>query len=510
MADHSHLDDPTCSPLGSGPLVPLLRPDDDPADPVTRRTWHEAISASVLPEIPHELFGLWLYPRSGGAVLLGPEDLAADHLSVPAPPNVSPEQLRLLEEIVQAAGYRSVTAVTASTEGEDVGLLLLAALAEGVHSARERAAAQLTADALAPSLARLARRWRADGEPRPERTASDALSVTAAASLAATQATSPRDLAERLSAAFADSLPHDRFELMAPGASLEQWYRLGAQQGGALWGDPDLVISRDQVDLAALLGTADSFLLSGLPGEPVAFPPVAGAPAMRSVLGVRLAVGSRTVGLVMLGGRADAQYLEEDVALVADSTRAAAARLDAFVMAGHLSTLRTHVAEERGRPARLARVLETLATTDSARDAMEQVQSEAAALLAFDELRIALRLGDESRVAVFTPGERRALPDLPQMPLGESPLADVVRGTHRVALADGPGFTELIVPLRVQGTTIGALVFVALQEGMFGGPDEETARQLADALAPHLELLRRAALGGAMMLPGWKRAPRTY
>ena len=34
-------------PLGEGPLVPLLRPDDDPADPVTLVTWHEALSSAL-------------------------------------------------------------------------------------------------------------------------------------------------------------------------------------------------------------------------------------------------------------------------------------------------------------------------------------------------------------------------------------------------------------------------------------------------------------------------------
>jgi hypothetical protein len=36
----------------------------------------------------------------------------------------------------------------------------------------------------------------------------------------------------------------------------------------------------------------------------------------------------------------------------------------------------------------------------------------------------------------------------------------------------------------------------------------EAAQQLADLVAPHLELLRRAAIAPPPMIPGWKRAPK--
>lgn len=494
-------------PLGEGPLVPLLSAGDDPADPVTRAMWHEAISVSVLPEVPHELFGFWLYPASGGAVLLGPEALAADQLAVPEPPLVSAHQLGLLEEVVRDAGYRSTTAVAATVDGQDVGLLLFAALRPDQHGARERAAAQLTADALAPSLARLARRWRAGEGARPERTASEAHALLAAAGEAAITADSPIALRERMSAALLPVLVHERLELLVPGASLDQWYRIGEHAGGALWSDPDLVVPRSQLDLAALLGTRDTFLFSGLPGEPVAFPAVAGAPAMRSVIGVRLVVAGRTVGVLLVGSAAERRFLEEDATLLRQAAAAVAVRLDAFLLAGHLGVLRSHVATEKRAPGRLTRVLETLATVADAAEAMRRVQSEAASLLPFDEMWIALKLGDEQRVAMVAPGETRALPDLPQVAVGESQLGSVLRGERPAAIVDQTGRTELIVPLRVGGRVIGALVLAARDEGMFAGADEDTARALADALAPAVELQRRAAVGPAP-LPGWKRSPR--
>ena len=491
--------------LGEGPLVPLLPADEDPADPVTRSTWHQAISATLAPEIPHDLLGFWLYPVSGGSVLLGPEELAADHLNVPEPPAISLHQLGLLEEIVRNAGYHSTTAVVASVSGVDVGLLLFAALGDALHGPRERAAAQLAADALAPSLARLARRWREGDAPAP-RSDRDLLDLMGAVNSAAVEAGSPIELRERLSTSLQPLLPHDRAELMVPGTTLDQWYRIGLHGGGSLWGDPDLVVHRGQVDLAGLLGSADSFVLHGLPGEPVAFPPVSGAPAMRSVVGVRLTVANRTVGLLMLGSSHDRQYDEEDAKLLRSMRGAVAARLDSYLLAGHLQVLRSHVASQRTTTSRLARIVEALASAKDPADATLRVQSEAAGMLGFEEMSIALKLGDELRVALFHPGERRPLPDLPQQALGDDALGQVLRGERRSALEDARGRTRLIVPLRVQGRLSGALIFTTSGEGMFGGSDEDVARQLADALAPHLELLRRVAITPPM--PGWKRSPR--
>lgn len=494
------------SSLGEGPLVPLLPAGEDPADPVTRSTWHQAISATLAPEIPHDLFGFWLYPVSGGSVLLGPEELAADHLNVPEPPVVSRHQLGLLEEIVRNAGYRSTSAVVASVSGVDVGLLLFAALGEGLHGPRERAAAQLAADSLAPSLARLARRWRQGDDAPAPRSDRDLLDLLVTVNKVAVEAGSPIELRERLGAALQPLLPHDRAELMVPGTTLDQWYRIGLHGGGSLWGDPDLVVHRGQVDLAGLLGSADWFVLQGLPGEPVAFPPVSGAPAMRSAVGVRLTVASRTVGLLMLGSSHDRQYDDEDAGVLLSVRGAVAARLDSYLLAGHLQVLRSHVASQRTTTSRLARIVEALASAKDPADATLRAQSEAAGMLGFEEMSFALKLGDELRVALFHPGERRPLPDLPQQALGDDALGQVLRGERRCILEDERGRTRLIVPLRVQGRISGALIFTTAGEGMFGGADEDVARQLADALAPHLELLRRSAIAPPM--PGWKRSPR--
>ena len=63
---------------GEGPLVPLLRPGEDPTDPQTLDTWYQALSSALASDVPHDLLGFWLFPASGGSILLGPPELAAD------------------------------------------------------------------------------------------------------------------------------------------------------------------------------------------------------------------------------------------------------------------------------------------------------------------------------------------------------------------------------------------------------------------------------------------------
>lgn len=495
-------------PLGGGPLVPLLRPEDDPADPVTLVTWYEALSSALASDVPHDLFAFWLYPASGGAVLLAPEALAADALIVPEPPSVGREQLSLLEELVEGAGYRSTICVTSVHRGTDVGLLMFARLAEGAHGPRERAAAQLAADALAPSLGALARRWREGGARPLRRTDADIAAILTAVGGVASNARTPRDLSRALSAALAVALPHDRLELLVPGAAAEQWYRMGEHPGGPLWGDPDLIVAGAAMDLVPLMERRDPIVLSGLSGEPLVLPPAPDVPPARSALGVRLAMADRAIGCLLLSSADDHRYGEEDAMVLERVASIIAPRVDGFVMAGHLQVLRGHVAAQRSLPSRMARVLETLATVSETAEATRRIESEASAMIGFDEMWFALVLGDPSRVAMLRPGERRPLPDLPQVATGETPLGRVVRGETSAIIADQTGRTHLIVALRVSGRVIGAMMLVARQEGMFDGSDEDTARGLAAAVAPWLELLRRDAVAPPPMMPGWKRAPR--
>src|SRR5690606_16528910 len=201
-----------------------------------------------------------------------------------------------------------------------------------------------------------------------------------------------------------------------------------------------------------------------------------GAPPARSALGVRLVMGERLIGCLLLSSADEYRYTDEDAALLGRAAAIIAPRIDGFMMAGHLQVLRGHVAVQRSLPSRMARVLETLATVTDPAEATRRIESEASAMIGFDEMWFALVLGDSSRVAMLRPGERRPLPDLPRVATGETPLGRVVRGETRAIVADTPGRTDLIVALKVAGRVIGAMMLMVKQEGMFSGSDEDTAR----------------------------------
>src|SRR5215210_3079952 len=126
--DPSAGEDPLSS-SGSEPLVPILRSDEGQVDSVALATWHEALSNTVAVEVAHDLMALWLYPSQGGAVLLGPAELAEDDLVIPLPsPHLKPDQVTLVEKIVLDAGYGSATCLPIRFGKRDVALMLVASL----------------------------------------------------------------------------------------------------------------------------------------------------------------------------------------------------------------------------------------------------------------------------------------------------------------------------------------------------------------------------------------------
>ncbi len=126
----------------------------------------------------------------------------------------------------------------------------------------------------------------------------------------------------------------------------------------------------------------------------------------------------------------------------------------------------------------------------------------------FDQLHFALRLSEGDRVVLLDPGERRPLPDLASVPVAGTGLGQVLQGElpHLFALAQGEA--RLIVPLRVAGRVHGALVLSAAPPAVLNRAHVEPAQRLADVIAPHLELLRRAAMLPPPFRPGWKRQPK--
>ena len=500
------------SPDRETPLVPLLLPGEESADAEILETWHLALSSALSSDLPHDLLGVWLYPEQGGVALIAPAALAADQLTVPAPPDITPDSLHFLEEIITDAGYPSVIATAIHTGGRESGLLLFAALRDGVYGEREREMTAAVAERLGPMFGRLARRWgrepAIEGEtPRGDPTSA---AVGAVARVLAAAA-SPRDFSGALREALAPFVPADRLEILVPGTTADQWYRLGEHPGGPLWTDPRLIVSRASFDVPALFGVNNTVLLADTAIGRTIFPAHEGREhedPMRAVVGVWLESGGKTVGTLLLGAAEAERYGEADVELLGAIAPLVAVRADGFVAAGHLQLVRSHLATLRAVPAHLGRLAEMLASIADSGEALRRFAAEAAGVVAFERLHFALSLTEEDRVAILAPGESRALPDLPLTPVAGTGLGRVVRGELPNLTVRAEQRSDLIVGLRVGGRVIGAMVFTGTGGTMFGRGDVEAAQQLADLVAPHLELLRRAAIAPPPMIPGWKRAPR--
>ena len=493
------------------PLVPILRLDRGAGDPDALATWHQALSNALAPDVPHDLLGLWLYPHGGGVVLLGPEALAQDGLPVPLPsPQVQPGQLAALEEIVRAAGYPSTISLPVRFGRRDVGLLLVASLQPGRYQGMDLQVLRLAAQRLAPSLGRLARQWDGVGGGQghgPERIA---VLLDGMAQASAIGTTPPR-FAAALSHALDPLIPHDRLELMLAGPGGGRYYRLGEHPGGALWADPSLMLESASLDLAGLAAQHDRILL-GDAGRDARWPrgyftvaDPAGA-ELRGVVGARAIGPTRLTTYLLLGSVGADLYDEADAELLVKV---------AALIAPHVALLAEEAARERDAapalsplPAQLIEIGEVLALEAEPGDATRRVAELAGRFLPFDELHFALRLSEGDRVVLLDPGERRPLPDLASVPVAGTGLGQVLQGElpHLFALAQGEA--RLIVPLRVAGRVQGALVLTAAPPAVLNRAHVEPAQRLADLIAPHLELLRRAAMLPPPFRPGWKREPR--
>ena len=141
-------------------------------------------------------------------------------------------------------------------------------------------------------------------------------------------------------------------------------------------------------------------------------------------------------------------------------------------------------------------------------EATARVAELAGRFLPFDAMQFAVRLSEGDRVVLISPGERRLLPDLPLIPVAGTALGRVVQGELPSSFDLVAGEARLVVPLRVAGRVHGALVFTAAPPAVLNPAHVRPAQQLADVVAPHLELLRRAALLPPPFRPGWKREPR--
>jgi hypothetical protein len=490
------------------PLVPILRVEEGLGDPVALATWYEALSSALSVDVPHDLLALWLYPTRGGSVLLGPEALAKDDLSVPVPaPQLDPAQLAFLEEVVGDAGYRSVVTVPVRFGRRDVGLMLVADLQPSRYDDGALVTLRLVTHRLAPLFGRLARQWGAAGATsrQLERIAALLDVVGQAGGDAAT----PNRFMTALSLGLEPLLPHDHLELLLADGSATRFFRLGEHSGGPTWSDPSLVVGRQDLDVEELFGTHDRVLLPDTYREPrwprgyftLADPPGA---EPRSIVGARIVGPGGLSAFLLAGSVGHDLYEEEDAALLVRLGALIAAQVALFASVREAESS-TCAAAERVGGLLVGEVAEVLAGSCDMGEAMSRVTELAGRLLPFDVIRYAIRLSEGDRVVLLEPGERRPLPDLPLIPVAGTSLAQVLAGRLPSAFAVVEGEARLIVPLRVGGRVHGALVLTAAAPAVLREAHVHGAQQLADVVAPHLELLRRAALLPPPYMPGWKK-----
>jgi hypothetical protein len=488
----------------------LLRIDEGLGDPIALATWHEALSDALGADLPHDLLGLWLYPSTGGAVLLGPGALAADNLAIPLPsPQLDPRELDSLAEIVRTAGYGSTACIPIRFGKRDVGLLLVADLRAGRFGEAEVLLLRSVAQSLAPSLGRIARQWgSANGSAtyQLERVAA-LLEVIAQAGA---QAGTPQLFIASLSRALEPLLPHDRIELLLADPSGTRSYRLGEHAGGPLWSDPSLVLAASDLALDALFGSHNRIVLSDACRDSrwlrgyFTVTELAGA-ELRGVVGSRV-TGPRGLRAYLLAGSVGPDlYDEHDAALLARVSGLIAPQVGLFVANAPAEPAPIMQPETHAATGVLLEVSELLALSGDLSEATRRTAEIAGRVLPFDKMHFAIPLSQGDRVVLLGPGERRPLPDLPLIPVGGTALGQVLQGELPFVFAQTNGEARLVVPLRVSGRVHGALVFTAAHPAVLRELHAGSAIRLADIIAPHLELARRSALLPPPYFPGWKR-----
>jgi GAF domain-containing protein len=468
-------------------VVPVPGPEESLRETSVLTTWYEALSSVVGVEIPHDLLAIWHFPVTGGSALVGPAALAEDELRVPLPlPRIGAPQLSLLEAVIRDAGYGSVSCFACRTERDDVGLMLVASFAPGMHDSETKHRLAAVARRIAPTLARLADPDRPDIEPNPEAAVVDALA--AATRLAHT----PRGFARGASTALDRLIPHERLDIFVPGASPEQVYRLSAHEEGGLWSDSTLIVPRDLLDPSAAFGGRDVVLLSDALMEAgwTGWAESDRHGAVRSALGVRLVVAERVVGYLLLGGDAVGVYDAYDADLLNRLAPWIASRVEALVQSHQLKIIRAQLGSANAIPTQLRRMATILATVPDFSTGLREYMAEATALLPFHRVRLALRAEQPDRVILLVPGDHRHLGEISSTPVASPVVTRVIAGEVPHGVMGGGAEIELVFPLRAGGHNSGALILTTSAADAFTRLHLAMAQQVADGIAPWVELLR--------------------
>jgi hypothetical protein len=367
---------------------------------------------------------------------------------------------------------------------------------------------QCVAQKIAPMLGRIARQWTAavGSTSRQQERIAGLLETVARANR---DGNSPQQFIAAIGRGLAPLLPHEHMELLVPDAEGKQYFRLGEHPGGPLWSDRSLIISPEHLDITAIFGSR-SWLLAPDTYEDDRWPRgflTASEPAgadIRAVVGTRLNLRGRPAGFLLVGSIGPDLYSAEDVELLVLLGGLILPQIAEFIRAED-APLPPVVPEQREAPAeQLLRIARALATTSDAAAATGLIAFEAARVLPFDKMSFALRHTESDRVVLLQPGERRAV----LVTVSGTPLARVLQGEASSGYTRTEEETRLIVPLRVASRVHGALIFRAGPESALSEAHTDMAQRLADIVAAHHELLRRAVLLPPPYTPGWKRTEK--
>lgn len=504
------------TPLGSRGrgdlLLPVLAPARGPLDPVAIATWHLALSDTIRTDLPHELLGLWLFPSTGGVVLLGPAALVEDALPVTRPkPFLTQEQLLAIEERVRRAGYQSVIAAPIRGPGQDLGLMLLAALAPGQYGPIQAMRLFDLLRELVGLFGQLAEQAPTDAGELAPRSSDDLASLVAAVARIAAEAPTANGLLGGLSAALHGTMPHDELLVLVPAPDGKRWQSFGGDETGGsrrrpTGGDHGRFVA--PAELAPLLGRLRNqpvVAVADLSGERdgLAWPVLSGCrevPRLRAMIAAALASAGELAGILMMGSVARDLYRPPDETRLRAVAGVIGPAVAALVARGEAAVLRRTVAALEGPGEILARVVRRLATVANLGTAIQEAATLVQECTGASGCRFALRLGPDDAV-ILAPGETRPLLDLPLATIEGAPFAPVLRGEVPLLLRPAGDSEELILPLRIAGRPFGALILTGEAGGRLAGVTL-AAQQLADAVAPHLELARREAgwtVGGVGM-----------